>query len=355
MRIGLYGLPTSGKTFVLNAVRNLEALSGSTLLRKINPDFSSLTETKKQEVRERLAFSLMKKDQFIMDGHYSFGEKVVFTEADGQLYDMILYLYTEPKILKERMRNSIRNQKYLKHDIQNWQFSEIENLREYCQKHDKDFYVLDNPEKGFFPDISIVLEFIDSIVCGFSCVRFAKECTKNILSSLEEKEIVLTDGDKTLLIEDSCGMLGYSTHLFDGNFYTGFQSWRHARELTDYLRGAVYSGQSLTERNLHLNRKVLDQIKAPGVILSSGHCGIWERIARQVDMPYYGGNQMAADTKYFIVKMLQKAGIHVTAYGDGMNDYYMLKQADKAFLVLKQNGTVSSSLKGRNVEGITFV
>lgn len=30
--------------------------------------------------------------------------------------------------------------------------------------------------------------------------------------------------------------MGYKTHIFDGNFYTGFQAWRHSREMTDYLR-----------------------------------------------------------------------------------------------------------------------
>ena len=33
------------------------------------------------------------------------------------------------------------------------------------------------------------------------------------------------------------------------------------------------------------------------------------------------------------------------AYGDGMNDYYMLKQADKGFLKTKSNGEVSRSLR----------
>ena len=86
MRIGLYGLPTAGKSYILSAVRNLEVLSGSSLLKEIAPNFHDLTESQKEEVRQDLALQLLKKDRFIMDGHYSFGDKVVFTEADGQLY-----------------------------------------------------------------------------------------------------------------------------------------------------------------------------------------------------------------------------------------------------------------------------
>lgn len=64
---------------------------------------------------------------------------------------------------------------------------------------------------------------------------------------------------------------------------------------------------------------------------------------------------MSAETKLYITKHLQEAGYTVIAYGDGMNDYYMLKQADKGFLKTKSNGEVSRSLKGKDLEGLTFV
>ena len=38
-----------------------------------------------------------------------------------------------------------------------------------------------------------------------------------------------------------------------------------------------------------------------------------------------------------------------------MNEYYKLKQADKGFLKTKSNGEVSRSLKGKDLEGLTFV
>ena len=64
---------------------------------------------------------------------------------------------------------------------------------------------------------------------------------------------------------------------------------------------------------------------------------------------------MSAETKFFITKKLQEAGKTVIAYGDGMNDYFMLKQADEGYLVVKQDKTISRSLKGRDVEGLTIV
>ena len=38
-----------------------------------------------------------------------------------------------------------------------------------------------------------------------------------------------------------------------------------------------------------------------------------------------------------------------------MNDYFMLVQADKGFLVSKQDGRISRSLAGRSLEGLTIV
>ena len=41
MRIGLYGMPTAGKSYILDKVDFLEVMSGSVLLREICPTFDS--------------------------------------------------------------------------------------------------------------------------------------------------------------------------------------------------------------------------------------------------------------------------------------------------------------------------
>ena len=64
---------------------------------------------------------------------------------------------------------------------------------------------------------------------------------------------------------------------------------------------------------------------------------------------------MSAETKLFIAKYLQSAGQKVIAYGTGMNDYFMLKQADEGYLIAKNDGSISRSLKGRDMEGLIIV
>lgn len=352
MRIVLYGLPTAGKTHTLNAVKNLEVLSGSRLLNEMAPNFHGLEEQEKNKVRIKLAQHLEKKDNFIMDGHYSFGNDVVFTEADGSLYDVFLYLYVNPKIIKDRMKNSERNSKYLSYDINNWQKFEIESLREYCHSKNKDFYVIDNPTGGFFSDISMIIEFINAIISGYSCVKYAKEVVESISFN---SVICLIDGDRTFIEEDSSAKLGYRTHTFDGNFYSGFQAWRHYIEQEDYLRSIDFQSKTLDELNLTLNEKVVKKLEGKGIILTTGYYGIWGQIADKYNLPLFYGPMMCSDTKYFITKFMQDRGAKVIAFGDSMNDYYMLRQADKSYLALKKDGSISSSLRERNLEGFEYV
>ena len=349
MRLGLYGLPAAGKTYILDRINGIKVFHGSDMLFDINKDFYHMDEKGKKAVRKELANSLLKENNFIMDGHYSFGDNVVFTKEDGKLYDAFLYLYINPRVLKSRMEKSSKNSNYLKFDIEKWQNTEIEKLREYCHKYDKDFYVIDNQDLGYFDDIDTVLKFIYAVSDGFSCVNFAKKTADNILTMSDHADITLTDGDRTLIREDSSSLVGYKTHIFDGNFYTGFQSFVHHANMMKYTNAS----KKLPISEITYNDFVLKHMDN-GFILTSGQPDIWKNISEKIKRPVFFGNQMSSDTKFFITKFLQK-NRNVRAFGDSMNDYFMLKRADEAFLIAKPTGEISSSLKNRNLEGIQIV
>lgn len=349
MRLGLYGLPAAGKTYILDRINGIKVFHGSDMLFDLDKDFHNTDENGRKAARKELANSLLKKDDFIMDGHYSFGDNVVFTKEDGKLYDAFLYLYIEPRVLKSRMEKSSKNIKCLKFDIEKWQNTEIEKLREYCHEHNKDFYVIDNQDLGYFDDIDTVLKFIYAVSDGFSCVNFAKKTADNILTMSDHADIILTDGDRTLIREDSSSLIGYKTHIFDGNFYTGFQSFVHHENMMKYTNAS----KKLNIPECTYNDFVLKHMDN-GFILTSGQPDIWKNISEKIKRPVFFGNQMSADTKFFITKFLQK-NRKVRAFGDSMNDYFMLKRADEAFLIAKPTGEISSSLKNRNLEGIQIV
>ena len=202
---------------------------------------------------------------------------------------------------------------------------------------------------GYFDDIYTVLKFIYAVSDGFSCVNFAKEAANDILSMSDFTDITLTDGDRTLIREDSSSLIGYKTHIFDGNFYTGFQSFLHHENMMKYINAS----KKTEIPDITYNEFVLKHMDK-GFILTSGQPDIWENISEKIKRPVFFGNQMSSDTKFFITKFLQK-NKKVRAFGDSMNDYFMLKRADEAFLIAKPTGELSSSLKNRDLEGIHIV
>ena len=350
MRIGLYGMPTAGKSFLMDRIDFWDVLSGSRLLREYDSEFDKRDKEGRERVRRALAESCKKHDGFIMDGHYAFGDEVVFTEEDGELYDCFLYIYINPDILRKRMGESDKNQKYLEYDIAGWQCMEIEGLREYCHAHCKDFYVMDCPPDHEFIDAGEAVQFLRDISAGYSNVRFASEISDLILKEACSDTIFLLDGDKTFIYEDSSTLVfNYITNIFDGNFYTGFQSWKQYREFGSYK--IVIPEEILVCRN----PKVPELKGTEAYIISSGNREIWERIASQFGMTAFAGNEMSADTKYFIAKFLRKSGKRVIGYGDSMSDYYMLKESDEGYLVMKDTGRISRSLDNKDMGGLNLV
>ncbi|MCR5515196.1 MAG: AAA family ATPase [Lachnospira sp.] len=373
MRVALYGLPCAGKSYILDRIDFLEVVRGSEMLRKLNPDFQNLKDEEKEDLRKELTKILKKRDNFIVDGHYSFGDKIVFTKEDGELYDTFLYLYISPEIIRKRMKLSDKNKKYLRFNIESWQKKEVEALRKYCHQHDKDFFVLDNPPDNFFENILPLVEFIKAIKNGFSPKNFARRCAKEILEVAKSDTITLMDGDKTVTKKDSSHeIFSYNTRIYDGNFYTGFQSFRQEKEFckmglgrgeegpalegTD-LGGTGLEGETIKTAvlSLPLNKQVTSHITPDTFILTSGHGLVWEALANKLGVKAYYGFKMCAETKFFITKILQEAGKKVIAYGDSLNDYYMLKQADDAFLIAKENGKLSRSLGDKDLGGINIV
>lgn len=350
MRIGLYGMPTAGKSYIMERIDFLDVYAGSTLLRTQDPAFDFRDEKGKEKVRREVAAQYRKKDRFIMDGHYAFGDRITFTDEEGEMYDRYLYLYIDPDILRKRMEASTKNRKYLCYDPARWQVEEIEGLRAYCHQHDKDFYVLDCSPENAYVDVCDALPFLREIVDGYSNVACARRIAERILATTSSEVVTLLDGDRTFIREDSSRLVfDYRTQLFDNNFYTGYQSWRQYREFESY----AIRIPAVVE--VHRNEKLPTKLEGDAFIISSGHKLIWERIAEQFGMTAFAGNEVSAETKYFVAKLLRRRGKTVVAYGDSMSDYFMLKEADRGYLMTKAGGTLSRSLAGRNLGGIQLV
>ena len=326
-------------------------IHGSAELNKLTSGrFAELYEEEKHEVRVRFAELLsQREDSFIADGHYSFPDGVVFTEADAGLYDVFIYLYCEPGVLLERLQNSQKNERFSElseERIKKWQDFEIEALRRECHNRNKDFYVV--------RDIAAkeLRDFIERIENGFGSFALAERIADKIRSIYPEPcSLHICDGDKTITDRDSFWTCtdNYKTHAFDGDFYTGYQSLKFTLEISDL----TYDLEKLDA--IKLNEMVFGKIREENyVVLSSGISQLWERLSKLLGLKnVIADTLISADTKYYVVKLLREQGYTITAYGDGKNDLYMLREADKGFLCI--GARLSRSLSEADTSGISLM
>ena len=317
MRFVLYGLPCAGKTTIFNGL-TIQIVHGSTELNRMaSGRFSNLPDTEKNALRIRYAEQLKARtDSFISDGHYSFLDDVAFTDADGELYDVFIYLYCEPEIISERLKSSDKNRRFAVlsvERIRKWQSFEIESLRAESHKRNKDFYVVkDITAEG-------LQAFIDSIENGFSSFGIAEDIANQIIHFYPQPcDIHICDGDKTIIEQDSFRVCtgGHDTHVFDGNFYTGYQAFMFTKE----VENLSYDTEKLS--TVDLNKTIFGMVADKNyVILSSGIKTLWKRLSERFALKnVIADTLISADTKFFVVKLLKDKGYAVTAYGDGKND-----------------------------------
>lgn len=354
MRIAIYGLPGSGKTSLIESIPNVKALSGRQELDRLSSgQFSNMTEEEKRDVRVRYTefLSELDDDVIVSDGHYSFVDNVVFTDSDGDIYDVIFYLFCKPSELLKRYALSEKNKKYCgltEGIIYQWQEYEIESLRNECHKRNKDFYVIsDNGNSTAF------YEFFDMVVKGYSTVNEAI----TIASAISNKyhislgdEVIIVDGDKTIIEQDSYRFCyNGKTNVFDGDFYTGYQSFLYSRELVGI--GPIPN----VINEITLNSDVWNRIKdSRYVVLSSGISAVWNRLKEIFGFAEVIANPMiSADSKFYIVKFLREKGYKICSYGDSKNDIYMLKESNVGNLVLGKR--ISRSLVNTDVDGLNLI
>lgn len=346
----LYGLPCAGKTTLLNSL-DIQVINGSAELNKLSSGrFSELDENEKNSIRVQYAKRLAEMTgSIISDGHYAFPDKIVFTEADANAYDVFLYLYCNPQIIRKRLCSSEKNARFSDISAENigkWQCFEIEALRSECHKCRKDFYVMSDTSSDE-PN-----SFIQMIENGFSSFWLAKKVVEQIKSVYPQPcDICICDGDKTVIKQDSFRVCSnnYIPRAFDGNFYTGFQSMRFDSE----IRERQYDLEKIN--SIEPNDRIYNEILGKNYfVISSGVAALWERISETLNLKNVIANTLiSADTKYFIVKLLQEDGYTVTAYGDSKNDLYMLKQADNSYLNIEER--ISRSLIGADTSGIKLI
>lgn len=178
MRIGIFGMPMAGKTFLLEEAKKQygwNVFSRNEMLQEILLDISThcnMDQAYAEKIAKKmLAMKLQKEDDFLIDGYYSSDSELVFLRDDINVYDVFVYLYVDIDILRHRLGNS-ENEKYQQYAmwpsacLQGWQDADIDNLRYICNKYNKKFFVLDYPAEGKETDINAYCDFLFALKNG---------------------------------------------------------------------------------------------------------------------------------------------------------------------------------------------
>ncbi len=294
MRIALYGLSCSGKDFMLDRMPFIEHIKGSEWLNARSAGKFRELPSDEQDVlrREFIGYIRSCSDRDVaVDGHYAFpsddGYIVVFTEDDGDCYDVFAYLDTPSEIIHSRLLDSEKNSTYADLSVERieaWKGFEIEGLRNECMMRGKEFLILDD-------DIENVLRFMEGMIEGriLTAPQIAERSVERILSSSSSGRIVLCDGDKTLTSSDLTKRLsaraGFDANdnIFYGDRYSTYQFWLAYRVFAsmddpEHLFEDV-AEEADVEGDLLYDLSAIDGYR---VVVSAGLEGLWEAVVNRI-------------------------------------------------------------------------
>jgi len=239
--VGIYGIQGVGKSYVLKqcAKKRIEwnFVDGSQLIKealhdkgKTLQDFQHhMTASEKADVRKAVIERAKRKPGLtLISGHCSFpssnevgsDESIqfidVFTEADGSVYDLIIYLEKHIDEVCDQIENDkdrVRSL-YPKDVLQNWIQHEKTVLKAKCSEHNIDFHVFSSDEA--WDHMTVTSLIVDRIVVPTSIrarVKSEQELVASIKNEVPAADIyLLIDGDGTFCPQDT-GEIKHLMHL----------------------------------------------------------------------------------------------------------------------------------------------
>lgn len=368
IKIALCGISASGKSTLAKnlANYNIEHIQGSSTLCKLgNIDKDTLKNLdieSKNILREKFLEYLSKvesKKPIIVDSHYCFPLEskideydIAMSKKDFLIYDVILFLYTDSKIIQDRMLK--QNYKNISLDlIDKWQEYELNALRQNAKKYNKIFSVInDNYEyvASFINHIANnqIESNLDSIeILPHKIFKKFFDTYKNRI--LESKKIILTDCDGTLSVQDGVKEFYKQENMsdfkipnaFNHRFYGLYQFFSLTKKRLEINEQSFKNACESVAKNIKLSDNIINAIKNtkyPVIVLTAGIREIWNLkfIESNLDFLIVANDRFSVisqETKGYFASEFRKLGFEVIAIGDGPVDTEMLENANKALLI----------------------
>ncbi|KAG8749303.1 hypothetical protein FRC11_011450 [Ceratobasidium sp. 423] len=392
--VGLYGLPGCGKTFLIDQLKLSPDLGeeqfayydGSAVLASLLPgglaEFKQMHDQQKYGTRERAIRVISAECASsgrvgVVAGHLLFWDEhapaqLAWTAADASVYTHIFFLDVPSEVVaKRRSGDTVRARPpaSLAH-LEKWASAEQSQLREICLENGI-LFTITSPSK-----VATLLRDVQCHTESFNLDR-AGEYLDSIVSTHKSNSnsILVLDGDRTLIPDDTGALFvrlmqerdgssgdGPLKSIFKSSFGYSYTAFRQVAFMYSGLEQATFDEccrQVASSVTMYPEFVMMLQQAAgvAAVVMTCGLRAIWERIVDRAGLSetvkVVGGGRLedgfvvTADVKAALVARLQDVhGKYVCAFGDSILDLPMLKVADRAVVVVGEEGKRSRTVEG---------
>ena len=409
--VGLYGVPGSGKTFLLNQLEqelgktHFAFYEGSMMIATVVPGgldaFQSMEEQEKAYWRRHAIDAIGKHctdsgQVGVVAGHFMFwleGQKAgrpVYTENDLEIFTHILYLDIPAEIVTQRrLDDTERSRPFTSAGhLHKWQQEEKAQLRNLCLLHGVLFSLI-SPCPTLLSKVSILLHDFRYHTEKYNLSQAESRLDDAILACQGRLETVLViDADRTLAAEDTGALfwervsssrpLEYKASALNALFssslgysYTAFRQAMLLYEETandqvfDALCQDVALAVTMYSEFVSLLQLVAEQTHVGAVVVTCGLRRVWEKVLEREGLSekvkVIGGGRVADGfvvseaVKGALVGRLQEAHhMRVWAFGDSPLDLEMLRKADRAIIVVGEEQARSKTMDAALTNAINY-
>ena len=407
--VGLYGLPGSGKTFLLNQLKqklketSFTFYEGSEIIANVVSGgldaFHGMEEQQMSHWRMRAIDEIGKRSAdsgkvAIVTGHLMFwSEKQkdgqpVYTQNDLDTFTHILYLNVPADVISERRRNDTERSRSSTSEahLSKWQQSEINLLRRLC-RHSSILLYLISPSPTMMDEVSILLHDFGYHTEKHNLSKAQSKLDDAFTGSKGElKTMLVMDADRTLAAEDTGAVfwemmsrsrpLEYESStlktLFGSPLGYSYTAFRQAvllyeessnNETFDALCQEVALAVRMHPEMLSLLQLVAEQKHVGAVVVTCGLRSVWEKVLEREGLSrkvkVIGGGRIAdgfvitaAVKAALIARLQERHRVYVWAFGDSPPDLEMLRKADRAVIVVGEEQARSATMDGALTKAI---
>lgn len=398
--VGLYGVPGSGKTFLMNQLKqevgqkDFAFYEGSETIAAVVPGglevFHAMEEQEKFKWRQCAIDAIGKScadsgKVAVVVGHFMFWfdeqevGQPVYTQNDLDTFTHILYLDVPAEVVVQRLLNDTERRRpstSVAH-LRKWQQAEKTDLRPLCRHHGILFMVL-SQHLTFPSKVSMLLRDFWHHTEKYNQIQAETKLEEAVAGQDQLQTVLVLDADRTLAAEDAGPLFWervsylrqlvgegdqlkaiFSSHM--GYSYTAFRQatllYEEAADNQDFdaLCEDVASAIVVYPEWISLLKLVAEQDHVGAVVVTCGLRCIWDKVLEREGLSEtvkaIGGGRIADG---FIVSAALKGALvarlrdvyqtYVWAFGDSPLDIDMLSKADQATVVVGKESTRSKTM-----------